>query len=345
MNGRFETQLCYQDKIDKKLESLPQYVKDYCYSFSYGAQIKTAHKYIGIIENFYKSIKEDSTTVTPEEAAQNVARYMVAKKTKTVIQNGVAKVTPTSIFYQQLIYTVLKNFMGYLYSNKLIEINPITEIKRPKGEDKVQRPEITPDELQQMLGAVLFGAGSTRARKIQNKWKSRDFLILLLFILTGMRRSALSEINVEDINLETGELTVIDKGRKTHVYQISSIMQYVNDWLYDREELLHEWGVQLDALFVSRQKARLSTDSIAEIVHKYSEVVLGEGISPHKIRYAFVTNIIKETGDIEFARRAVGHSNISTTQRYVVMNDSDVKQRSADIIVKQIHDGFVMAKD
>ena len=49
---------------------------------------------------------------------------------------------------------------------------------------------------------------------------------------------------------------------------------------------------------------------------------LGYKISPHSLRTAFCTILYKKTGDIEFVRRAVGHSSIETTQRYIVDDDT-----------------------
>ena len=54
-------------------------------------------------------------------------------------------------------------------------------------------------------------------------------------------------------------------------------------------------------------------------------------LSPHKIRGGDVSILYKETGDAEFCRRAVGHSNIATTQRYITTGGEE-KKRAAEIM-------------
>ncbi|MEE3416989.1 MAG: site-specific integrase, partial [Prevotella sp.] len=54
-------------------------------------------------------------------------------------------------------------------------------------------------------------------------------------------------------------------------------------------------------------------------------------LSPHKLRSGFCSIMYSKTHDIEFVRRAVGHSNVATTQRYIVTN-KDEKKKSAEIM-------------
>jgi len=58
---------------------------------------------------------------------------------------------------------------------------------------------------------------------------------------------------------------------------------------------------------------------------------MGQNISPHKLRAAFITLMHEETGDIELVRQMVGHENIATTQRYIY-TDNSVKEKSIEIV-------------
>ena len=66
----------------------------------------------------------------------------------------------------------------------------------------------------------------------------------------------------------------------------------------------------------------MCANSVAAIVKKYTAVALEKGISPHKIRAGFCSILYEQTGDIEFVRDAVGHASVTTTQRYVVKDDT-----------------------
>jgi site-specific recombinase XerD len=86
-----------------------------------------------------------------------------------------------------------------------------------------------------------------------------------------------------------------------------------------------------DALFVTEKGNRLASVSISRLVEKYCEEGLGYKISPHKLRSGFCSILYNKTHDAEFVRRAVGHSNIATTQRYIKTNDNE-KEIASNII-------------
>jgi integrase/recombinase XerD len=84
-------------------------------------------------------------------------------------------------------------------------------------------------------------------------------------------------------------------------------------------------------LFLSDRGCRISETAIDTIVHKYTKAAIGKPLSPHKLRAGFCSVLYEQTGDIEFVRRAVGHSSAATTQRYIVTN-GDERKRASEII-------------
>ena len=186
------------------------------------------------------------------------------------------------------------------------------------------------EDFNEILKCVQNGVGSHKAKEHQKNMRNRDILIMLLFMQTGMRKTALSEINIDDIDLSKRELLVIDKGNKRHIYYLTDdVVKYLKLWLLQRDKILGD--NYSDALFISENKTRLSNNAIYKLVEKYCEEALDERISPHKLRSGFCSILYNETKDAEFVRRAVGHSNISTTQRYIVTDNSE-KERAANLI-------------
>ena len=106
-----------------------------------------------------------------------------------------------------------------------------------------------------------------------------------------------------------------------------AIREALENWIADREEKLA--GQKIDALFISNQKKRVSPKCVVRIVEKYSLEGLGYSVSPHKLRAAFCTILYNDTKDVEFVRRAVGHTCIETTLRYIADDDS-ARQEAAD---------------
>ena len=75
----------------------------------------------------------------------------------------------------------------------------------------------------------------------------------------------------------------------------------------------------------------MHVNTVANVVRKYSKIGLGYEISPHKLRSGYCSILYNKTGDIEFVRRAVGHSRVDTTQRYIVTKGSE-KEKAAEIM-------------
>ena len=320
MKGRLEHELRIEGNIKKILSGLPQEATDYYYNISVAREPRTCEEYLKKIRGFlafaeHKNIKDITE--------QDVSRYMYSIRRRDV---GF-KVVDTSFSYQQSIYAALNSFFTYLAKKKVIVDNPMNSIERPNKIDNVVRKYLTADDVSKIIAET----EKIDALNVKDlRWAKRNRAILLLFATTGMRETALSEINVEDFNFEKDELTVTDKRHKTHVYKVAhKAKAALIEWLDAREALLKHKSE--DALFISNQLSRISADAVSDVVGKYSLKALGYRISPHKLRAAFCTILYKNTGDIEFVREVVGHSSTAVTQRYIVKTGEE-KAKAADIM-------------
>jgi site-specific recombinase XerD len=249
-----------------------------------------------------------------------IGRYFEKIKYKT---NEEGETIYTSSSYKQATWSALNQFFSYLAKRNIIRSNPMENTERPSKKDNVKRIFLTLEDLNSILNTVKRGAGSQKAIAKQKEWVERDILIMFLFMNTGMRKTALSEINIEDISFGEKTLEVTDKRNKTQIYNITDEMeQAIKIWLRKREALLN--GERNDALFISSLRKRMSEKAIYNLVQKYSEEALGYSISPHKLRAAFVSLYYEASGgDIKATCEAVGHADISTTNIYITKrNDS-----------------------
>lgn len=275
-------------------------------------------------------VNKNDINVSPDEITEDkVVSFFINLRLK-VINGEKAK---TSDSYQISYWHCLNNFFEFMFERGYITKNYMTTIKKPKNRDLTrinrERINITKEDLNEIIKAVDEGVGSHKAKEFQKQTKDRDKLILLLLISTGMRKTALSEIDIDDINFEENELILVDKGEKEHIYTLNqSVIDALNAWIEKRTELC---DISQRALFVSRQGTRMTGTAIAKVTKKYSDAAIDCELSPHKFRSAFCSILYNETGDIEFVRRAVGHSNVSTTQRYVVTKSKE-KERAAEIM-------------
>ena len=235
--------------------------------------------------------------------------------------------------YLTTTWFALNKFYEYLYNTKIIKENIMQYVPKPKPKKSrdVQRFVLTSDELVELINSVDNGIGTERARKIQEKTKSRDKAIIAVFMNTGIRCEALSEIDLSDIDFDNRKIIVTDKGNKTIEYIINDfLMGYLNEYLVDRDRL----NVSTDALFVSSKGNRLTTSGISKVINKFGSIFeekTHRKLTPHKIRASFATNLYNATGDIRLVQQAMNHESMTTTQIYVSSLDRN-KEKTSDIM-------------
>ena len=320
MKGRLEHELRIEKNIKKILSGLPQEVTDYYYNISVAREPKTCEEYLRKIRGLITYLKGKDVKQITE---QDISRYMFNIRHREIGFN----VVDTSFAYQQSVYAAINSFFTYLSKKRIIAENPMDAIERPNKKDNVQRRYLSAEDISKII------AETEKVEALSNKdlrWAKRNRAIMLLFATTGMRETALSEINMDDFNLDKCELTVTDKRHKTHSYKIANKTKVaIIEWIDARRSLLDNKNE--DAMFISNQMSRISSDAISDIVGKYSKRALGIKISPHKLRAAFCTILYENTGDIEFVRDVVGHSSTAVTQRYIVKTGEE-KAKAAEIM-------------
>jgi tyrosine recombinase XerC len=159
----------------------------------------------------------------------------------------------------------------------------------------------------------------------------RDRAILELFYASGLRLSELVGLDVDDLNLSARVLRVLGKGGKQRLVPFNhSAGDAVRAWLKD-------WGTlrgqspprssrgtgrrPREPLFLNYQGTRLSTRSVDRLVRRYVAACSARlGISPHALRHSFATHLLERGADLRAIQELLGHSRLSTTQRYTHVN-------------------------
>lgn len=319
MKGRLEHNLSNENAIKTILVDVPPYLNEYYYSFKQGRMPSACLDYLRNIKKYLrfvseaKGIRVQDLDVEDVASSQTISEYMDSIKTKIVDGEQVE----TSISIQQKNHTVLNSFFTFLCDNDYIDKNPMRNIRRRKGKDNINRKFLKEDDLRAILDQVDKGIGSELQRKRREIWKSRDKAILMIFMETGIRETALTEINIEDVDIESGTITVVNKGYKPYVYKIDSVLiDVIADWMYDRTKILG--NTDRDALFITESRGRISRSTIIRLVKDYSAAALGYQVSPHKLRAAFANMILRNSnGNIYLVQRMLDHSSPNTTKIYL----------------------------
>ena len=158
----------------------------------------------------------------------------------------------------------------------------------------------------------------------------RDRAILELFYASGLRLSELANLDVDDVHLRVRMARVLGKGGKERMVPFNgSTASAVRQYLPDREELRRSARAEpsrtrhhpREPLFVNFRGTRLSTRSIDRLVRRYAAACSTRlGISPHALRHSFATHLLQRGADLRAIQELLGHSRLSTTQRYTHVN-------------------------
>lgn len=314
MNGRLEHELKINKNVKNILEELPKSVSDYYMSIQAVLSPNTCLNYVRKIRHFLNYVDVENVY---EIDADDIAKYLEHIK---YVKGRNGKIKKSSVAYSKLVCTTLNSFFEFLYRRGEIKANPMDQINRPIRKDVVKRIFLSMEDLNCILNA-------TKMEDIPKEWRIRDYTILYLFMVTGMRRTALSEINVSDLSFDSNELTIIDKRDKEQVYQLNdSSIRVLRNWISEREKIVRRMNIEEDALFISREGKRIASNTVYHTVTKYARKGLNADISPHKLRAAFASLYYQETKDIVATKNAVGHSDIQTTSIYIISENSDRKK-------------------
>ena len=318
MTGRLETKIKTENKIILKLENANSNLQEYYYYMdAEGKSHKTKKLYIDYILSFLKNIDKTENEITSLDVNKYISSLAKGEKPQSCL---------ATLWY------ALKGYFTFLYNKELIDVNIMKACPKPKRKpsNEVNRTFLNTEEIEILINNVKNGVGNSRAKARQSTYVERDLAIIMVFIHTGIRLTALTEINIDDVDLENNSIKITDKRNKTSNYYMSDTLRmYISDWLIKREELIRDTNVK--ALFISNQSSRMSINAVSKLVKKYTNGIKEKPLSPHKLRASFATNLYNATGDIQLVQQAMNHSNVSTTQLYVQSSDRN-KQKAAEVM-------------
>lgn len=314
MSGRHEKEMKINQFIEKQLMGMPPIMTDYYYSLiSSGKTYTTAKIYIYHIEQFMKFLYKNNC---PNDFYINVKsthinKYIASLQIAVSEKDGI-KISDS---YKTLSWSALKSFFDFLVP-EYININPVAYTKRPKMRDNPEVTFLNEKEMSDIFENV--------KRKSLDKFTNRDLCILKVGFATGLRVSAISQLNVEDIDFKNNRIKVIEKGHKEcYVLIGEKLKAQIREWLEDRKKYFD--CSNNNALFLSQENTRISVRTIERLIKKYTDVV-DKKVTPHVMRHSCATNLYEKTGDIYLCAKQLNHKNVSTTQRYAELSKEKQKQ-------------------
>jgi len=223
----------------------------------------------------------------------------------------------------------LRSFFKYLHKTAaIIPNNPALDIEVPSPRKALPK-YLSLTESKRLLKTTRIEASE------------RDYCILVLLLNCGLRLSEVVGLNITGIDFTEKKMRVFGKGSKERiVYLNKACVEAIKAYLPHRE--IFGIAVGEKALFISRNKRRISKRRVQQVVEEYIEKAgLGDmGITTHKLRHTAAT-LMYQYGSVDLItlKEVLGHESIATTEIYThlsneIVRDAFENNPLADIVSK-----------
>lgn len=287
--------------------SLPELVDDYLEHLADERNLSphSVRAYAGDLGRFSDFLARDGLGVPVEEIdpveidAQTVRSFIAS-----LARDGLSRTT------QGRALSAVRSFLRHLSRRGVLTANPAEGIQRPKAERRLPR-HLRPLEVEALL----------EASEDEGALARRDAAILEVLYATGLRVGELVGLDWRDVDLGGRTLRVLGKGRKERMVPFGGpARDALGEWLDAWDEVRAETGSEGDGeepVFLNYRGGRLSARSVRRVVDRAVESsALAAGIHPHTIRHSFATHLLEAGADLRTIQELLGHSSLSTTQRY-----------------------------
>ena len=200
----------------------------------------------------------------------------------------------------------LKYFYKFLLKTKQIDTSPLLKHKALKAPKKIQIP-FSEKELDMVLNQIIYKEGFEGVR---------DKLIVDLFYTTGIRRTELINLKIQNVDLSNKTIKVIGKRNKERIIPILTIIEeQINKYLSERSSI--QEVKESEYFFLLSNGVKLNDSFVYRLINYYfSNVSDKVKKSPHILRHTFATHLLNNGADINSVKELLGHSSLASTQVY-----------------------------
>ena len=263
-----------------------------------GQQGKSAHTLSAYGRDLTELVR--LLTEGSSETAQDLTRRDFVAALKRLSQQGLSERT----LARKL--SAWRQYCGWLVQSGMMDNDPTFNLKAPRLPERLPKA-LSQEELNHMLD-------STPA---DDSLAVRDHALFELMYGSGLRLSEIHGLDLGDVLLDEGWVSVTGKGRKERQVPLSGkSVEALRVYLSERVAADSE-----TALFTGKNGTRLGQRQIQKRLQTWAvQQGSGQHISPHMMRHSYASHLLQSSRDIRAVQELLGHSNLSTTQIYTKLD-------------------------
>lgn len=199
----------------------------------------------------------------------------------------------------------LRKYFNYLKRLGIIDKSPMGKVLAPKNSKRLPK-YVDEKKIREILN------DNCLEKTFSSK---REHLILSLFYHTGIRRSELLGLKLQDIDLSKMQIKVLGKGNKERLIPLNDVIAIeLREFIAIRNEVFGESETSL--ILTDKGKPaypKLIYNIVSKVLKKYNA---SEKASPHVLRHTFATHLTANGADLNAVKELLGHSSLAATQVY-----------------------------
>lgn len=205
----------------------------------------------------------------------------------------------------------VRSLFHFLLQEGMVGANPAARLRSPK------LPNTIPD----VLSAEKTNRLLDHAAGVERPSIARDLAMIELLYGCGIRVSELVGIDLDDVNAEEGWLRVRGKGNKQRdVPVLERTLRAIDRHCRSRQSVTDQ-----KAMFLNSRGKRINDRQVRRLTKEYALLALGDSsVHPHSFRHAYATHLLADGADLRSIQELLGHSQLSTTQKYTRVSTADL---------------------
>lgn len=211
----------------------------------------------------------------------------------------------------------VKSFFNYLETNKIIQENPTTNIDSPKVKKRLPKT-LSAEEVERLLEAP----ASKKSPK-----NLRDMALLNMLYSTGMRVTEVVSLRLEDVDLENKVLYCPGKDDQVRELPFDQETEEILENYMEEGRPFLVKDKDENAMFLNHRGQQLTRQGLWLIIKAYAkEADLSVAVTPHTLRHSFAAHKLNSGSDLQEVQKLLGHANISTTQIYTQLEETETSE-------------------